>query len=193
MSVDAKKVTVGKPKVGGAVFKAPLGTTLPTDATTALASAFVDVGYISEDGVTNAKTRETTEIKDWGGEIVLRPQTSKTDTFKMTFIEALNIETLKVVHGDDNVAGTLANGITITENADELDHYVFVIEMVLNDDCVKRIVIPDAQVTELAEVVYKVDQAVGYEATLTAYPYTSYSGGTHKEFIKKPSTSGTSN
>ena len=37
---NAQNVTVGKPKVGGAVFRAPLGTELPTDATTALNEAF---------------------------------------------------------------------------------------------------------------------------------------------------------
>lgn len=185
MSVDAKKVTAGKPKVGGAVFKAPVGTTLPTDAITALASAFVDAGYISEDGVTNAKTRESTEIKAWGGDTVLQPQTSKKDTFNMTFIEALNVETLKVVHGEGNVTGELAEGITIRENAEELDHYAWVIEMVLNDDCLKRTVIADAQVTELAEVVYKDDQAVGYNATMTAFPSQALGGDTHREYIKQ--------
>ena len=31
--MDAKNVTAAKPKVGGAVWRAPLGTALPTDAT----------------------------------------------------------------------------------------------------------------------------------------------------------------
>ena len=67
------KGTVGKPKTGGAVVRAPLGTALPTSATAALDEAFVSMGYISEDGVTNENTRESEEIKDWGGNTVLTP------------------------------------------------------------------------------------------------------------------------
>ena len=37
-------VSVGKPKIAGAVYVAPLGTTLPTDAVTALATAFKGLG-----------------------------------------------------------------------------------------------------------------------------------------------------
>ena len=51
--------TVGKPKVGGAVHKAPLGTALPTNATSTLGTQFVSMGAISEDGLTNENTRES--------------------------------------------------------------------------------------------------------------------------------------
>ena len=124
---STNNVAVGKPMISGAVFRAPAGTTLPTDATTNLASAYVNMGYVSEDGVVNSKTRETNEIKAWGGDVVANPQTSKKDTFKIKFIESKNIEVLKAAHGDDNVSGTLAGGVTIKENSAELEKSVWVI------------------------------------------------------------------
>ena len=62
MSNTRANVSVGKPAVSGAIFRAPTGTTLPTDATTALASAYKAMGYVSDDGVTQSMTRETEQI-----------------------------------------------------------------------------------------------------------------------------------
>ena len=75
-------VTTGKPKVGGAVFWAPLGTTIiPTDTTTELDKAFVCLGYCSDDGVTNSSAPDTDTVKAWGGDTVLRPNKGRDDTF----------------------------------------------------------------------------------------------------------------
>ena len=52
----AKNVTAAKPKVGGAVWRAPAGSKLPKNAVEALDTAFKSLGYISEDGLTNANS-----------------------------------------------------------------------------------------------------------------------------------------
>ena len=42
--MNAKNVTAAKPKVGGAIWCAPLGTALPKDAKTELDPAFKSLG-----------------------------------------------------------------------------------------------------------------------------------------------------
>ena len=84
---DVKKVTSAKPKIGGAIYSAPFGTTLPTDATTELNTAFKALGYISEDGLTNENTASTENIKAWGGDIVDNVKTEKKDKFTYKLIE----------------------------------------------------------------------------------------------------------
>ena len=68
---NKKNVSLGKPKKTGCLYYAPAGTALPTDATTALPAAYTCVGYLSEDGVTNATDTDTTDINEMGGIKVL--------------------------------------------------------------------------------------------------------------------------
>lgn len=179
---DATKVSVGKPKIGGAVFFAPAGTEVPTDAVTALPAAFENAGYISEDGVTNAIETDSEEIKAWGGDIVLNPQTSRAETYAMTFIEG-NEVTYGVAFGEDNVNVDTATGaITIKHNGKEREERVMVVET-LHGDMVKRQVVPRAKVKEVGEIVYKDDEAVGYETTLAAI--IDADGNTAYEHIAK--------
>lgn len=162
-------VAVGKPNVNGAIYRAPLGAELPTDATTPLGSAFTALGYVSEDGATNSQDVDTTEIKAWGGDTVYTGANGKTVTWSFTLIEVLNVDVLKAVYGDDNVTGTIDSGITLTINNDEPDEGVLVIDTVLRG-ALKRIVIPDGKVTEVGDVTYTDDEVVGYETTVTCMP-----------------------
>lgn len=181
----AANVSTGKPKVAGAIFRAPSGTALPTDASTALAAAFVEMGYVSEDGVTNSNSPDTEKIKAWGGQVVLIVSTEKPDTFKLTFLEALNPNVLETVYGEENVTVDAAAGtIAVVANADELGEYVYVIDMAMRGGALKRIVIPDGALSELGDIVYKDDKAVGYEVTLDCLPDSS--GNNHYEYIKLP-------
>ena len=178
---DVSNVTTGKPKVGGAIFRAPVGTTLPTDATTALDKAFKSMGYISDDGLSNSNSPDTDTIKAWGGETVLVVQKGKDDTFQATFIEAKNVEVLKMVYGDRNVSGDLTTGITVKANAEEAESYSYVIDMIMRNNTMKRIVIPLAKVSDVGDITYSDDDVVGYETTLNASPDDN--GQTHYEYI----------
>ena len=180
MANNAQNVSFGKPKATGAVFVAPAGTTLPTNATTALSAAFKGLGYVSEDGLVNSVETDTENVNAWGGDLVLVGQTSFSETFTVNLLET-NADALKVYYGEDNVTVS-GDSITITQNSEQLPTVVVVFELVLTGGRVKRIVVPNAQIVDRSgEITYVDGEPIAYPAVFTAYPDSN--GNTHTEYI----------
>lgn len=192
-------VTVGKPKINGAIFRAPVGTPYPTPAaetplayaTAALEeldSAFECMGYVSSDGMKNANSKKSTEIRAWGGQVVLAPMTEHTDTFGGTFIESLNDVVQKAVNGDGNVSGSMAlGGMKVTIDSEDDVEHVYVIDMTITGGAKKRIVIPYGKISEVGEITYKDDTVVGYPLTIMCLPNPADEKNHYEYVAPKPS------
>lgn len=178
---DANNVSFGKPKATGAVFVAPYGTPLPTNAHMALNSAFKGLGYVHEDGLVNSIETDVEDVNAWGGDLVLTGQTAFKETFTVNLIET-NEDALKVYYGESNVVVEGNGSITVTQNSEMLPNVSVVFDLVLTGGRIKRIVIPNAQLADRSgEISYVDGEPIAYPAMFVAYPATD--GDTHTEYI----------
>lgn len=180
MAQTTSNVSAAKPKIGGAIYIAETTATMPTSASAEL-TGFTALGYVSSDGLTNSNSPNTSGVNAWGGDEVLTLYNEKTDTFQFELLEVLNADVLKLVYGDANVSGTLTEGITINASNSELSSKAFVFDMVMRNGTLKRIVVPNANVTSVGDITYSDSDAVAYDTTISAHPDSA--GKTHYEYI----------
>ena len=173
-------VRIGAPEqsVTGAIKNAPLGTTLPTlsSITTSgvsLDNAFTGDEYVSEDGLTLTPAMSTTDIKDWSGATVRKVLESFDGTLSWTMIST-NASALGIAFGADHVttqAAATAHGAQIRAelgaHIPEARSWVFLMK---DGDARIFIVVPNGQVTEVGEVTFASNAAVGWNVTLSCYP-----------------------
>lgn len=184
--MDASQVTVGAAKVTGAIFVAPNGTALPTDATTALAGTYKLLGFTSDAGVTLAESRESQDIVAWEGRTkIFKLVTSYTETAAFTPIQC-NSDVAKLTWGDGNVTVGTGGAITSKHHGKTLDPVAIVIETAPRSGIVKRYCMT-AQLTERGEQVMDGTQVDGRQLTFetvadssgyTMYEYTAFVTGT---------------
>lgn len=178
---DSQNVSFGKPKATGALFVAPAGTPVPTDASSALNGAFANLGYVSDEGLVNAVETNVEDVFAWGGDNVLSDQTTYMEMFTFNLIET-NVEVAKLYYGEDNVTVD-GDDITIRANSSTLPEIVFVAELVMTGGRVKRIVVERGRIADrTAEISYVDGEPVAYPINLKAFPNAT-DGDTHKEYI----------
>ena len=163
MALDSDNVRVA---VTGAVYVAPTGTTAPTTSSSALDAGFVDLGYVSADGITENIDRTTNQIRAWQNGSLVREVTSEgTYSVDMTFIET-NEAVLELYYGTTNASGQFDIDPTTTGGRQS-----FVIDVV-DGSIVERIYIPAGEITSVGTRTLASGEAVGYQVTITAYADT---------------------
>lgn len=171
-------ITIGRPKVGGAIYFAPAGSTLPSDATTTLSASYVNLGYITEDGVTLNTAEETDTIKAWGPETVMVSQTDFTETVTYNLLETIRPAVLQYMRGSANVTIAQDGSIKSGTTGEQLPHGIVVIDTIQNNGSVNpryhRIVYGDCQVSDRSgDQTYNNSDPVTFPVTITAFKFAS--------------------
>lgn len=174
MAVNVQNAFVGRPPIDGGVYhRAPLGTPRPTDALSALDSAYLDHGAVGEDGVAVNQTRDTTDVKMMGGETFVNVQTNYDEQVVITMMETDRPAVLATTFGDQNVEivpATAQHGLqkTIYHTSEPLPISHHVIDTVYGIKT-KRYYIDLGQVINLAEVKDLHSDATKYTLTIKTY------------------------
>lgn len=175
---DKGNITIGLPKAGGAIYFAPAGSTLPTDATTSLSGSYVNLGYVTEDGVVLNTAEESDTIKAWGPETVMVNQTDYTETVTFNLLETIRPAVLQYMRGSSNVQigadGSIKSGTTGVQ----LPHGIIVVDTIQNNGSATpryhRIVYGDCQVSDRSgDQSYNNSDPVTFPVTITAFKFAS--------------------
>lgn len=183
-SNNTDNVSSAKGVKGGYIFRAPVGTKLPTDIKTALDPAFKVLGFISEDGYVESLETDSEDIVDMNGDLMDSPQTSRVESAQFTLAE-IKAETLKVQYGEENV--TDANGIiTVKHNGDSVTTSAYVLELLLKNGRRWRKAVPKGQSSELDDLTIAVGELCA--RALTMKYLTDEQGNTCYDYFESTET-----
>lgn len=177
---NTSEVRVGAPdqKVTGAIKHAALGTAIPdlsdvTKSAVTLNNAFTGNEYVSEDGLTLTPTRSTVDIKDWSGATVRKVLESFDGTLNWTMIST-NAAALGIAFGSENIetaAATTTDGAkakaALGAYLPDPQAWVFLMK---DGDARIVIAVPNGQITDVGEITFASNAAVGWPVTLSTYP-----------------------
>lgn len=164
MTLEADNVRVA---VSGAVGVADYGTTAPTGTSGAFGT---DLGYISEDGVTETQpdSGSRNPIKAWQNGATVRVIRSASDdnpTYSFQLMET-KLEVIELYY-KTTVTQTVSEGSWEIDANALAEPHAFVIDLIDGAELI-RTYVPKGFVVSTGDKVYKNDEHVGYEVTVEA-------------------------
>jgi hypothetical protein len=150
----------GEVLVGATSATAPTGTGSATTGFTAL-------GGVTDDGLVETRDRDTDDIVLWQNAAIARTVvTSSALTFNFRLAETKK-EVVELFYGTTvTTAASEGNFLIIPANTG--GRKAFIIDVVDGAE-LRRIYIPQGEVTEVGDVTYASGEPISYEVTITAY------------------------
>lgn len=159
-------VKLGLGKATGMFYHAPAGTALPTSLSETLASTWVEVGDVTDAGITLALNKSVTNLKNWANVIKRVILTEHSETIQAPIMDTTE-EVLKTVVGEDNV--TTANNVTTVNLSDgELPPAEAFLWLMKDGDDLLAIGCTNGQVTAVDNVSFAPNNAINWTPTITA-------------------------
>jgi hypothetical protein len=168
------QIAAPSPPITGGLYRAPLGTALPTDTTTALNVAFTSLGYVDDDGVTLKIDRPNTRQYAWGGKLVAALQEHYGASFTFKLYQILDPDVLMAVHSDTNVTVTpptsTVGTLTTTALNDKLNvNSAWVVAGFYQLTGI-RWAIPKARITQVGDIKITHKSLATMDCTLETFP-----------------------
>jgi len=152
--------------VTGNVYFAPVGTTLPTDVTTALNAAFKAVGYVNADALTESLSVTTEKVRAWQKKSGVRTLVTEFDwTFQFVALESSPL-VLELYYGGADSTTTGGVSKTVIPNDIAAVQKACVIEIV-DGDVITRYAIPVAEVSDRGETKHSGSEGTGWDMTIS--------------------------
>ncbi|MCF8605153.1 hypothetical protein L5I01_17500 [Gordonia sp. HY442] len=171
-TIDGFKAEAARVGVTGRIDIAEVGSPAPRDMANLDSLTHTNLGYISDDGVTENRDEDNEEFTPWQENSPIRIEITKsTVSFEFTLWQstAATAGFYFGVSKDDMFKN--ADGSVYFEEGGKPDlKRNQVVLTVVDGEHARRIVLANAQVTERQEISYKSDEMIGYGVTVTGYP-----------------------
>jgi hypothetical protein len=156
---DATQVRLG---TTGNIWRAPALTAAPADAATAPATPWVNLGYASDDGFAITPKVDTTDIMVWQSQYPVRSKVMQSIEIKSKLVQD-DPEIWQLAFGGGSVDGT--TGTYTPPAPGEVYENAFLFDVIDGADLI-RYWFARGIVTDVADVIHKADEAIGYEITV---------------------------
>lgn len=181
MTINRKLILAGIAGSAGTpslAWFAPQATALPTDATTALVAAYLDLGIVSEDGLSIDTSVSTEEIEGYGLFSAARVITTKeAKSFKITGRETNPVslalyERLPLTGAGAPTVTPASGAMAVTSGQSRSQTYVAVFDAVDGANKIRKVCPSVELIDKDSEQISKAAN-VAYGMTFTAYPDSS--------------------